>query len=74
MGKAFKVDMDNRVELQVEMSPTKVIYKCPFCGSETKTEFRLFCSEVGEPCDWDFSVIECLNCKKELKIDGASWE
>ena len=55
------------------MSTTKVTFECPHCKTEVVEKYGDFCIEVGEPCDWKYSKIECPECEKELEIDNAEW-
>lgn len=62
-----------QVEIIVVQQPTDVCFECPECEEEVEIDYRKFCSDVGEPCDWNYATIECPECNKKIEIDSVDW-
>lgn len=63
-----------KTDLRVERRAVKVHFECPHCKLDIEWEYRDFCGDIGEPCDWKCSKFECPECEKEIEIDNIDWD
>ena len=61
------------VDIVVIQNPVWIRFQCPYCREDIKIDYNDFCDEVGEPCDWNSSEIECSQCNETIRIDAAEW-
>jgi len=62
------------VDLRVEMRAVKVHFECTNCKQDIEMEYSDFCGDIGEPCDWRYSKLECPECEEEMEINDAEWD
>jgi predicted RNA-binding Zn-ribbon protein involved in translation (DUF1610 family) len=62
------------VDVTIIQKPVLVKFECPYCEEGIKIDYKDFCAEVGEPCDWSYSKIECPKCGKSIQIDDVDWD
>lgn len=69
--------MDNqnliKVDISVIQRPIEVRFECPHCEEEIDKSYKDFCSEIGEPCDWEHTKIYCTSCGKAIVINNVDW-
>lgn len=63
-----------KTDLRVEARPIKVHFECPHCKEDIERDYRGFCADIGEPCDWMHSKFDCPECDKEIEIDYVDWD
>lgn len=60
-------------DIEVITIPSHISLTCPHCNEELEITYSDFCEMVGEPCDWTYSSLDCLECEKSIDIDTVDW-
>lgn len=63
-----------KIDLYVEKIPTYVVWTCPHCEWENRIEYDKVETILGEPCDWNYSELECEECHKICEVDSVDWD
>ena len=67
------MDTVEGVDLTVHQKPEKVSFTCPECYWETEIPYDVFCTEHGDPTDWDYEKVKCEECGKEFIVEDQDW-
>ena len=63
-----------KIDIRVETAPVAIHFECPHCNRDIFWKYNYFVGEIGEVCDWEYSIFGCPKCDKELEIDTVDWD
>lgn len=62
------------VKVDVNQKPVSVSFVCPVCDHENEYDYGEFCDMYGEPCDWEYEIIQCESCRSKFMVSGQDWQ
>jgi len=66
--------MVEKVDITVVSTPVSIGFECPHCEEDVHFDYSDFVDQIGQPCDWKYSKIECPECGIEIEIDDVEWD
>jgi len=65
--------MEDKIDLNVISRPVSVGFQCSNCGESVSYEYDEFITLMGEPCDWQDKLVQCIECGVNFEIYHVEW-
>lgn len=70
----MKSDTELYANVIIQQRPVDVVWHCPKCLENNHIPYKNFIAEYGEPCDWGYEELTCLECGIKVKIRNIDWD